>query len=126
MTDWQPNKQATFEKNEDYWNADAVKIQNLVMNLVQDPQTAATSFGSGETDFAPINSELVDKYKNDDSYVSFNEGYLFYLEINEKNTDLANNKIRQAISMAIDRDDLANNILKDGSKAAAGFVPREL
>ena len=56
MTDWQPNKQATFEKNEDYWNADAVKIQNLVMNLVQDPQTAATSFGSGETDFAPINS----------------------------------------------------------------------
>ena len=48
MTDWQPNKQATFEKNEDYWNADAVKIQNLVMNLVKDPQNAATSFGSGE------------------------------------------------------------------------------
>ena len=70
MTDWQPNKQATFEKNEDYWNADAVKIQNLVMNLVQDPQTAATSFGSGETDFAPINSELVDKHKNHHSYIS--------------------------------------------------------
>ena len=126
MKDWQPGKQATFEKNEDYWNADAVKISNLVMNLVQDPQTAATSFKNGETDFAPINSELVDQYKNDDSYVSFNEGYLFYLEINEKNTDLANIKIRQAISKAIDREDLANNVLKDGSKAAAGFVPREL
>lgn len=126
MTDWQPGKTATFEKNDKYWNADAVKIQNLVMNLVQDPQTAATSFKNGETDFAPINSQLIDQYKDDNSFVSFNEGYLFYLEINEKNTDLANNKIKQAISYAIDRDDLVNNVLKDGSKAAKGFIPREL
>lgn len=126
MTDWQPGKTATFEKNDKYWNADAVKTQNLVMNLVQDPQTAATSFKNGETDFAPINSQLIDQYKDDNSFVSFNEGYLFYLEINEKNTDLANNKIKQAISYAIDRDDLVNNVLKDGSKTAKGFIPREL
>ncbi|MDM8196801.1 peptide ABC transporter substrate-binding protein [Massilimicrobiota timonensis] len=126
MKTWEPGKQATFEKNDKYWNADAVKTQKLVMNIIPDLQTAATSFENGETDFAPINSQLVDKYKNEDYYVSFNEGYLFYLEINEKNTDLANNKIKQALSLAIDREDFVTNVLKDGSKAAKGFVPREL
>lgn len=126
MKSWEPGSKATYVKNEDYWNADAVKIDNLVMNLVQEPKVAATSFDNGETDFAPINSELVDKYKDSDSYVTFNEGYLFYLSINFKNTDLANADLREALSLAIDRDDFVTNVLKDGSKVARGFVPAEL
>lgn len=126
MKTWEPGKTATFEKNDKYWNADNVKIKNLVINIIQDLQAAATSFEGGETDYAPINSELVDKYKDNESYVSFNEGYLFYLQLNMENENLQNAKIRQALSLAINREDLVNDVLKDGSKAASGFVPREL
>ena len=126
MTDWQPNRVATFKKNDKYYNADEVKLDELVMNLVQDPQTAAMNFESGENDFAPINSNLIDKYKDKDYYKTFNEGYLFYLQLNMKNTDLQNANIRKALSLAIDRDDLTENVLKDGSKAATGFVPSQL
>lgn len=126
MKTWEPGRQATFEKNKDYWNADAVKLDELVLELVQTPEVAATAFDQGETDFATINSGLVDKYKDNEAYETFNEGYLFYLSINFGNTDLQNLNLRKALSLAIDREDFVTEVLKDGSKAASGFVPREL
>lgn len=126
MDTWEPGRQATFSKNENYWNADAVKLEKLVMNFPVKPEVAATTFDSQETDYAFINSALVDKYKDTESYQTFNEGYLFYLSINMKNSDLANKNLRKALSLAINREDFAANVLKDGSKEADGFVPREL
>ena len=126
MTNWEPGSVAEFEKNDKYWNAKEVKLENLVMKLVQKPEVAATSFQNGETDFAPISSDLVDKYKDEDTFKQINEGYLFYISINFKNTDLANKNVRKALSLAINREDFCNNKLKDGSQPASGFVPKGL
>ena len=126
MESWTPGSTATFVKNEDYWNADQVKLDKLVMNLVQEPTVAAQNFDSGSNDFAPINSDLVDQYKDDDAFITFKEGYLFYLQPNFQNTDLQNLNLRKALSLAIDREDFATNVLKDGSIEANGFVPEDL
>ena len=126
MTNWEPGSIAEFKKNEDYYETKTVKIEKLVMKLVQDPKVAAQSFEAGETDFAPTNSDLVDKYKKDDSFKQINEGYLFYISVNFQNSDLANLNVRKAISLAINRKDLCENVLKDGSQAASGFVPSGL
>ena len=126
MTNWEPGSVAEFEKNDKYYDAKTVKIDKLVMKLVQDPKVAAQAFEAGETDFAPINSDLVDKYKKDDSFKQINEGYLFYISVNFQNSDLANLNVRKAISLAINRKDLCENVLKDGSQAAKGFVPSGL
>lgn len=126
MTNWEPGSVAEFEKNDKYWNAKEVKLDNLVMKLVQKPEVAATSFQNDETDFAPISSDLVDKYKDEDTFKQINEGYLFYISINFKNKDLANKNVRKALSLAINREDFCNNKLKDGSQPASGFVPKGL
>ena len=123
MTNWEPGSVAEFEKNDKYYDAKTVKIDKLVMKLVQDPKVAAQAFEAGETDFAPINSDLVDKYKKDDSFKQINEGYLFYISVNFQNSDLANLNVRKAISLAINRKDLCENVLKDGSQVAGGFIP---
>ena len=126
MTKWEPGSVAEFEKNDKYYDAKTVKLDKLVMKLVQDPKVAAQSFEAGETDFALINSDLVDKYKSDKSFKNINEGYLFYISVNFKNSDLANLNVRKALSLAINRKDLCENVLKDGSTAATGFVPSGL
>ena len=126
MTNWEPGSVAEFEKNDKYYDAKTVKIDKLVMKLVQEPKVAAQSFEAGETDFAIINSDLVDKYKKDDSFKQINEGYLFYISVNFQNSDLANLNVRKAISLAINRKDLCENVLKDGSQVAKGFVPQGL
>ena len=123
MTNWEPGSIAEFKKNEDYYEAKTVKIEKLVMKLVQDPKVAAQSFMAGETDYAPINSDLVDKYKKNKAFKQVYDGYLYYLSVNFKNEDLANSNIRQAVSLSINRKDLCDKVLKDGSSAATGFIP---
>ena len=126
MTNWEPGSVAEFEKNDKFYAAKDVKIDKLVMKLVQEPKVAAQSFEAGETDFAIINSDLVDKYKKDESFKSISEGFLFYIQPNLENKDLANVNVRKALSLAINRKDLCENVLKDGSQAAKGFVPSGL
>nr|WP_029072752.1 peptide ABC transporter substrate-binding protein [Kandleria vitulina] len=126
MSKWTKGKSAEFTKNDKYYNKDAVKIKTLHMDLGMKPQSASASFDSKKVDYATISSDLVDKYKGKDVYQSFNEGYLWYLEPNHVNKDLANANIRKALSYAINRKSLCTDVLKDGSKEAEGFIPAEL
>ncbi|CDE27819.1 aBC transporter substrate-binding protein family 5 [Catenibacterium sp. CAG:290] len=126
MTKWVKGNKATFTKNDKYYDAKTVATKNLEMYLVQDPKTAAQNFDNGKVDYATINSTLVDKYKGKDTFTTFNEGYLFYLQVNFKNNTVANKNVREALAYAINRKDLCENVLKDGSMAATGFVPSQL
>ena len=122
VTKWTKSNKITFEKNDKYYDADKVELDGLNMYLVQDPKTAAAAFDNGKVDFATINSALVDKYEGKDSLVKFKQGYMYYLYLNFNNKALANKNIRKALSLAIDRKDLCNKVLKDGSREADGFV----
>ena len=126
MTKWVKGNKATFTKNDKYYDAKTVATKNLEMYLVQDPKTAAQNFDNGKVDYATINSTLVDKYKGKDTFTTFNEGYLFYLQLNFKNNTIANKNVREALAYAINRKDLCDNILKDGSQPATGFVPAQI
>ena len=126
MTNWEAGSEVEFEKNESYYDQKHVKLNKLVMKLVQEPKVAAQVFEAGETDYAPINSDLVDKYKDDEAFKQVYDGFLFYISVNFQNSDLANLNVRKALSLAINRKDLCENVLKDGSQAASGFVPSGL
>ncbi|MEE0821725.1 peptide ABC transporter substrate-binding protein [Catenibacterium sp.] len=126
MTKWVKGNKATFTKNDKYYDTKTVATKNLEMYLVQDPKTAAQNFDNCKVDYARINSTLVDKYKGKDTFTTFNEGYLFYLQLNFKNDTVANKNVREALAYAINRKDLCENVLKDGSKGATGFIPSQL
>ena len=126
MTKWIKGNKATFTKNDKYYDAETVATKNLEMYLVQDPKTAAQNFDNGKVDYATINSTLVDKYKGKDTFTTFNEGFLFYLNLNFQVKTLADKNVREALSYAINRKDLCENVLKDGSRAATGMVPSQL
>ena len=126
MTKWIKGNKATFTKNDKYYDAKSVKTKNIEMYLVQDPKTAAQNFDNGKVDYATINSTLVDKYKGKDTFTTFNEGFLFYLNLNFQVKTLADKNVREALSYAINRKDLCEKVLKDGSRAATGMVPSQL
>ena len=126
MTKWIKGNKATFTKNDKYYDAKSIKTKNIEMYLVQDPKTAAQNFDNGKVDYATINSTLVDKYKGKDTFKAIREGYLAYLICNFKADTTANKNLRHALSYAINRKDLCDNILKDGSQPATGFVPAQL
>lgn len=128
MTNYVQDSVFEFTKNETYWDAENVKLDGLKMNVVKSVSTSALDFDSGNCDITKINSSLVDKYKDTDSYASALEGYLWFLQFNigdKGNEYLKNAKIRKAISLAVNRDNLVNEVLKDGSVAARGFMPSQ-
>ncbi|MCD8018656.1 MAG: peptide ABC transporter substrate-binding protein [Clostridiales bacterium] len=123
---WELGTKVVLTKNEDYWDADTVQIDELTINLSQEQSAAALQFDSGELDYCIISSSLVDTYSSTDEYSTINNGFLWYLFVNFENEYLQNENIRKGLSAAIDRVDLCDNILKDGSTPAVGFVPTEL
>ncbi len=126
MTSWETGSKYVLEKNDSYYDKDAVKVDKLVFNVVKDLSSSALAFESKDVNFTKLNKDLVDKYKSASTYTEVLEGYLWYFQYNYSNEFLTNANIRKALSLAVDREDLVNNVLKDGSIVAKGFVPTAL
>lgn len=125
LDEWVKGNSLKLSKNADYWGADDVALEEININIVPEPSSAALAYENGTTDYARLNSSLVDKYKDNEAYDTFLEGYLWYLQFNLNNKYLENANLRKAIGTVIDRDNLVNNVLKDGSINIGGFVPQD-
>ncbi len=125
MTDWQTGKQYTFTKNGDYWNADNIEAETVTFEFLQDTQSAMLEYQQGNIDVVKLASEQVDAYSEEEGFQTRLQGYAWRLDLNFSNEKLANKDLREAVSKAIDRDSIAKDVLKDGSVAAEGFIPKE-
>jgi oligopeptide transport system substrate-binding protein len=128
MTQWEGTdaEEWVLEKNENYWDADSVKIEKITVNVVKDSNAAVNAFEAGETDMTGLlSSDLVPQYEGDDRMLSWVDSAVFYLKLNQKNEALANTNIRKAIAMAFNKEDLTNGILNNGSVPANYLVPKE-
>lgn len=125
LTEWTSGTNLKLAKNEKYWDANSIGVDEININIAPEASTSALDFEAGNTDFTKLNSTLVDKYKDNEAYDTFLEGYLWYLQYNMDNDILKNENIRKALSTVVDRTDLAENVLKDGSIPLGGFVPKE-
>ncbi|MCU9602271.1 peptide ABC transporter substrate-binding protein [Pallidibacillus thermolactis] len=115
-------------KNEDYWDADTVQLEEINFVVSKDPQTNVNLYNEGDIDRADLSADLVDQYISHDDYRIVPEASVFYLKMNQERkgeqTPLANKNIRKAINNAIDREALVN-VLNNGSIAATGLIPKD-
>ena len=118
-----------FVKNDQYWNKENIKIDNINFDIIKDDNTVANLFTNKQVDVTRMLPDLVNrfkdnpKFKKDIRYV--NDGGLWYFQFNCTNKYFKNQKIRKAFTIAVSREILCNNIRKDGSQPAFAFVPYE-
>lgn len=114
-----------YEKNDQYWDKDTVKLQTINVSVVKESSTALNLFQDGQADDVILTGELAQQMANDEAFVSQPEATTSYLELNQRDEDspFRNENLRKAISYAIDRDALVTSILGDGSIASSGLVP---
>lgn len=120
---WTPETSIALAKNENYWNKDNIHLDELEIKMISDPLSALNAFKNGEIDITELSGEQLIEYQKDSKLYSYNKGSIKFLKFNNKNKLLKNQKIREAISMAIDRDEMTNNVSKGNFKPAYGFVP---
>ena len=113
-------------KNPDYYDSDKVKLVALNYQVIQDSQQALMSYQSGDLDTTLVNGEQVDQVKDDPSYKAIGAGYLWYISPNMKEVkELQNKNIRYAITMALNREAITTDVLKDGSAPTYTAVPMD-
>lgn len=113
-------------KNADYYDAGRVQLSGLNYQVIQDSQQALMSYQTGALDTTLVNGEQVDQVKDDPEFKTVGAGYLWYISPNMDGVpELANLNIRLALTMAIDRDAITGDVLKDGSATTYTAVPPE-
>ena len=127
MDDYEPAATAFhLTKNADYYNADSISLEGINYQVIQDSQTALMSYQTGALDMTIVNGEQVDQVEDDPEFSSKGAGYLWYVSPNISAVEeLQNLNIRMALTMAIDREAITNDVLKDGSIPTYTAVPMQ-
>ncbi|MCL0312148.1 peptide ABC transporter substrate-binding protein [Apilactobacillus sp. TMW 2.2459] len=113
-----------LNKNTNFWDRKVVKLNSLKMNVVKSSQTGLNQYQTGALDALSLtNKQQVDNFKNSKEFKKNQSVYSNFIEMNrDKVKAFKNLKIRQALSLAINRNQFVNNVMGDGSTVTKGFV----
>jgi len=123
---WSPNDKLVVVKNPLYWDAAHVVLNTVDWIPIDNNDTATKQFESGQLDMTyelPPGSyaSLKAKYGNEVHIAP--ESANFYFALNVADPELKDVRVREALSMVIDRDTLVKRILGDGELPSADLMP---
>ncbi|WP_176481998.1 peptide ABC transporter substrate-binding protein [Paucisalibacillus globulus] len=122
LESWKHDEEMVFVKNEHYWDASAVKLDKVHFAMVNDTNTQYQMFEAGELDTAGIPPELSDQLIGGDNVFIGPYGGLEFFRFNLEMEPFQNKKIRQAFAYAVNRDDIAEFVVKNGVEPAYGYI----
>lgn len=126
LKDWEVNKVITVVKNPQYWDADKVKLNEIDFFPISDNQAEERTFRAGQLHLTyTVPSSKIGYYqKNKASYIHISP-YLgsYYMVFNVNKEPFTSSLVRRALSLAIDRKSLAEDVVKGGKVPADSFTP---
>lgn len=131
MKEWKHNDSFTLEKNKNYWNKDAIKIDKVNIKIVDNVSTRTNLLKAGDLDAAGIQGDdlaiFQDKATRDQYHLQdlqdMPDYTVFYLEFNHFNNPLTmNENFRKAIAYALDNKGLTEKV-SPGDMAAQALIP---
>jgi oligopeptide transport system substrate-binding protein len=126
LKSWEHDSKMVLEKNPNYYDAKKVKLDQINVPFVKDQKTGWQMFKAGELDFGDKNIiplDLVSSLLKTKEVTAPKQIASYGVEFNTKKKPFNNKKIRQAFSLAIDRDSLVKNVTQSGQAPANGWVP---
>ncbi|WP_099224872.1 peptide ABC transporter substrate-binding protein [Listeria costaricensis] len=131
MKEWKggTGKTWTYAKNDHYWDKDNVHVDQIKVDVSKDINAGVNLFETKAADRAPLSGEYAKQYKDRDDFQTEKDSMISYLRLNQKRdgkeTPLANNALRHAINLSINKETLTKEILGDGSFPANGWIPKD-
>ncbi|MCT6826417.1 MAG: peptide ABC transporter substrate-binding protein [Bombilactobacillus mellifer] len=124
LQNWNPSANSwTQVKNDKYWNAKQVQVKKLKYQVVKDASTALNLYQSGKVDRAELTGDTSKQMKGSKGYSVLKQNSTIYLELNQKKVELLKNqKIRQALSLAINRSQLTKKVVGNGTSTASSVT----
>jgi len=127
LNEWVLGSVLTLTRNEHYWNDGATSIDVVHHHVAQEPASELYRYRAGELDitstipadaFADLRESRPDELRLAPALS------VYFYGINLNHAELGDQpKLRQALSMAIDREALVEQVLGRGESPAWSFVP---
>ena len=129
ITDWVPSERIVLSKNPNYvggWDTSKIVSDTITLLLLEDSSASFAAYNSGEaqlikdvpTDEIPSLTKAED---GGDFYVDTILG-TYYISLNDQKEPFTDPNVRKALSLAIDRDYVANTIMQGTYSTADSIV----
>ena len=123
LTGWEPGSYLMFEKNENYWDADSIKLDGIKCLLMQDQNATFSAYESGDALMIKDvpTQEITTLKERSDFHIDPILG-TYYLDLNTTLDEFKDPKVREALSLALDRKYISETITSGTYTPASGFV----
>lgn len=116
------NNNLYLTKSDKYWDKDNINIDTINF-VITDSKDLIKDYQLKKLDICPLNDENYKKYKLSKDVKIYEDGSVWYLNLNTINYFLSNPKVRKAMSMAIDRDSFIKNVKNNLGSIAESVIP---
>ncbi len=123
VAEWVPDSYILMKKNPNYWNASAVKLDSIKFLLIENSNSSYTAYQNGEALMIKDvpTEEIPSLQGNPEFHVEPIIG-TYYLDLNNGVEPFTNPLVRKALSLAIDRDYVANTLMQGTYTPASNFM----
>lgn len=120
------NNTWTLKKNPAYYDHKLVKLHQINYQVIKSNTTAYNLYQSNKLDSVTLNGEQSVQNKNNQELKTLAGGQISFIQYNHHDHVAANRELRTALSLAINRSQLTNKVLENGSLPAKSFGVRNM
>ncbi len=123
MTEYTDGAQIVFQKNPNYWDAANITFDTIVWNLIEDSNAAYSAYQNGNLSMIKDvpTEEIPSLADNAEFHIEPIMG-TYYVTFNTEREPFNDPKVREALSLAIDRKYVAETIMQGTYSPATNFV----
>ncbi len=126
--EWEPGEYIRLVKNEDYWDGSA-KLDSVTFKVVSEDLTRVAELETGDSHISnPLSPNDIPQIENGENTHVHTQGSvsLSYIGFNMAKEPFDNKQVRQAISMAIDKNQIIEGIYDGIGTPAIGPIPPDV
>lgn len=129
ITEWTPSERIVLSKNPNYvggWDSSRIVSDTITLLLLEDPSASYAAYNSGEAQLIKDvpTDEIPSLTKAEDGGDFYTDSLLgtYYISLNDQREPFTDPLVRKALSLAIDRDYVANVVMQGTYSPAYNLV----
>lgn len=123
IKEWVPGSHILMEKNENYWNSEAVTADTIKFVLMEDMNAAYSAYKADEIMFSrDVPTEEIPNLRENPEFYTAPLLGTYYVSLNLDREYFQDPKVRQALSLALDRQYIADTIMQGTYTPATNFI----
>ena len=127
LESWRINDKIRLKKNPHYWDAENVALETIDVLPISDANVAFNFYASGLADLVMDKGlappALLDDLKKRPDFHAAPFLGIYFLRYNCQRGPFADERVRRAFSLVVDKDRIVEKITRAGELPAQGFVP---